>query len=163
MGGWNPQLDELLAEDAHGRPLTQVHPYTPRTLLCLVAGFRLHLRPAWGTCAVPSNVIITGRHTFCIAKFELLHSYTPAKETLCMVQLLVLDNRGVGRSSMPRSRKAYTSTTMAIDVLCIMVSTQCALKMVYIAAGDLCDSTCHTFRQQWQGLTQSGSQLELPV
>ena len=24
MGGWNPQLDELLAEDEHGRPLTQV-------------------------------------------------------------------------------------------------------------------------------------------
>lgn len=24
MGGWNPQLDELLAEDEDGRPLTQV-------------------------------------------------------------------------------------------------------------------------------------------
>lgn len=24
MGGWNPQLDELLAEDEQGRPLTQV-------------------------------------------------------------------------------------------------------------------------------------------
>lgn len=33
-----------------------------------------------------------------------------------------MDNRGVGRSSMPRSKKAYTSETMAIDVLCIMVS-----------------------------------------
>ena len=42
-------------------------------------------------------------------------------EVSMVMQLLVLDNRGVGRSSMPRNRKAYTSTTMAIDVLCIMV------------------------------------------
>lgn len=58
MGGWNPQLDELLAEDASGRPATQT---------------------------------------------------------------LLLDNRGVGRSSIPERRTAYSTTIMAMDVLCILV------------------------------------------
>lgn len=58
MGGWNPQLDELLAEDDQGRPATQT---------------------------------------------------------------LLLDNRGVGRSSIPVCRSSYTSTAMAMDVLCILV------------------------------------------
>ncbi|KAK9905015.1 hypothetical protein WJX75_007824 [Coccomyxa subellipsoidea] len=57
MGGWNPQLDELLAEDAFGRPATQT---------------------------------------------------------------LLLDNRGVGRSSIPERRTAYSTTIMAMDVLCIL-------------------------------------------
>ena len=43
---------------------------------------------------------------------------------LLYMQVLVMDNRGVGRSSMPRNRRAYTSTSMAFDVLCIMVSHQ---------------------------------------
>ncbi len=58
MGGWNPQLDELLAEDEFGRPASQV---------------------------------------------------------------LLVDNRGVGRSSIPARRSAYSSTIMATDVLCILV------------------------------------------
>ncbi|EIE19012.1 alpha/beta-hydrolase [Coccomyxa subellipsoidea C-169] len=57
MGGWNPQLDELLAEDDFGRPATQT---------------------------------------------------------------LLLDNRGVGRSSIPARRSAYSTTIMAMDVLCIL-------------------------------------------
>ncbi|CAL8464728.1 g4263 [Coccomyxa elongata] len=57
MGGWNPQLDELLAEDEFGRPASQV---------------------------------------------------------------LLVDNRGVGRSSIPARRSAYSSTIMATDVLCIL-------------------------------------------
>ena len=44
--------------------------------------------------------------------------------SLLYMQVLVMDNRGVGRSSMPRNRRAYTSTSMAFDVLCIMVSDQ---------------------------------------
>jgi pimeloyl-ACP methyl ester carboxylesterase len=59
MGGWNPQLDELLTLDGGGRPA---------------------------------------------------------------VRVLLVDNRGVGRSSVPKSRSAYTTSSMAADVLCIMVT-----------------------------------------
>lgn len=62
MGGWNPQLDELLAEHDDG-------------------------------------------HT--------------------AVRVLLLDNRGVGRSSIPHRRSAFTTTTMATDVLHIMVCCSC--------------------------------------
>lgn len=37
-------------------------------------------------------------------------------------RVLLLDNRGVGRSESPLSRKAYTTTIMATDVICILVS-----------------------------------------
>ena len=39
MGGWNPQLDELLADDEHGRPITQV-----RWLSALLGLFTCNLR-----------------------------------------------------------------------------------------------------------------------
>lgn len=58
LGGWTPQLDELLAEDRLGRPAARV---------------------------------------------------------------LLLDNRGVGRSSIPQRRSAYSTTAMAQDALAIMV------------------------------------------
>lgn len=58
MGGWSPQLAELLSEDETERSATQV---------------------------------------------------------------LLVDNRGVGRSSIPARRTAYSSTIMATDVLCILV------------------------------------------
>ena len=58
LGGWTPQLDELLAEDAQGRAAARV---------------------------------------------------------------LLLDNRGVGRSSIPCRRSAYSTTVMAQDVLAVMV------------------------------------------
>lgn len=45
-------------------------------------------------------------------------------DTSFALQVLVLDNRGVGRSSMPRNKSAYSTTSMAMDVLCIMVSAQ---------------------------------------
>ena len=37
-------------------------------------------------------------------------------------QALLLDNRGVGKSGSPRSKKSYSTTTMARDVLACMVS-----------------------------------------
>lgn len=37
-------------------------------------------------------------------------------------QALLLDNRGVGKSGSPRSKKAYSTPTMARDVLACMVS-----------------------------------------
>lgn len=37
-------------------------------------------------------------------------------------QALLLDNRGVGKSGTPRSKKAYSTQTMARDVLACMVS-----------------------------------------
>lgn len=37
-------------------------------------------------------------------------------------QALLLDNRGVGKSGTPRSKKAYSTKTMARDVLACMVS-----------------------------------------
>lgn len=39
-------------------------------------------------------------------------------------RVLLLDNRGVGRSESPLSRKAYTTTIMATDIICILVSFQ---------------------------------------
>ena len=66
----------------------------------------------------------------------------PAKVMSLLMQLLVLDNRGVGRSSMPCNRNAYTSTTMAVDVLCIMVSSQCALEVLLLTADVTADSRC---------------------
>lgn len=35
-------------------------------------------------------------------------------------RVLLLDNRGVGRSESPLSRKAYTTTIMATDIICIL-------------------------------------------
>ena len=37
-------------------------------------------------------------------------------------QALLLDNRGVGKSGSPRSKKSYSTTTLARDVLACMVS-----------------------------------------
>ena len=42
MGGWNPQLDELLAADEHGRPLTQVRWLSALFGLFLCALARVH-------------------------------------------------------------------------------------------------------------------------
>ena len=39
-------------------------------------------------------------------------------------QALLLDNRGVGKSGSPRSKKSYSTTTMARDVLACMVSSE---------------------------------------
>ena len=61
LGCWAPQLDELLARDACGRPATRV---------------------------------------------------------------LLMDNRGVGRSSIPRRRAAYSTSHMASDVLAVLVRSR---------------------------------------
>ncbi len=37
------------------------------------------------------------------------------------LEALLIDNRGVGYSSSPRSRAAYTTTRMARDALAVMV------------------------------------------
>ena len=40
------------------------------------------------------------------------------------VKVLVMDNRGVGRSGAPLKRSAYSTAIMATDVLTIMVLTK---------------------------------------
>ena len=52
MGGWNPQLDELLAEDEHGRPLTQVRWLSAllELSLCRLAGLLQDIfQDGWST------------------------------------------------------------------------------------------------------------------
>lgn len=36
-------------------------------------------------------------------------------------RVLLLDNRGVGRSASPKSRAAYSTTAMATDVISLLV------------------------------------------
>ena len=61
MGGWNPQLDELLAEDEHGQPLTQV-----RRLSALLGLFLCAIPGCCKTCfrlfrtALPQAIICEG-------------------------------------------------------------------------------------------------------
>ena len=43
------------------------------------------------------------------------------------VRIMVLDNRGVGRSSAPDKMAAYSTSIMADDVLAVMVRTHAAL------------------------------------
>ena len=58
MGGWNPQLDELLAEDEHGITLTQVRPYVhfdPLLSCHSVQGSCVSCLEALNACSNPSE------------------------------------------------------------------------------------------------------------
>ena len=42
----------------------------------------------------------------------------------CSFEICVMDNRGIGKSSVPSSKKSYTTLVMAQDALGVMVRTR---------------------------------------
>ncbi len=58
---------------------------------------------------------------------ELLGAKSPGGPP--RTRVLLLDNRGVGKSESPLSRKSYTTTIMATDIMCILVSFEDILEL----------------------------------
>ena len=57
-------------------------------------------------------------------------------------QALLLDNRGVGKSGSPRSKKSYSTTTMARDVLACMVRQVSLVVFAVSLSGSVCFFCC---------------------
>lgn len=60
---------------------------------------------------------------------ELLGSKQPGGPPRARV--LLLDNRGVGRSGSPESKRAYTTSIMATDIICLLVRSFVSLDFSY--------------------------------
>ena len=56
---------------------------------------------------------------------ELLGSKLPGGPP--RTRVLLLDNRGVGRSGNPQQKAAYQTSVMATDIVCLLVSSIIAL------------------------------------
>lgn len=57
----------------------------------------------------------------CIHQFGGILWGTQAASNEVPLKICLMDNRGVGRSSSPRARTAYSTTIMAADCIALMV------------------------------------------
>lgn len=80
------------------------------------------------------------------------HAKLQARAPGAVVRICLLDNRGVGRSSSPASRQAYSTSIMADDCIAVLVSvaSQPAFLLLVNAASNLEKCPLHHVLFGWQ-------------